>query len=102
MTYADESTLESGQLNPQGFVAKPGHGRRSLTQSRGGQERIMGAFIQLDHDLAVAYADRGRYIQKVAEELLGRGLGIRAADFLRQQAVQGTGHQCDLQIEVDF
>ena len=41
-------------------------------------------------------------ITQVVEERLGLSMVIRPADFFRQETVQGTGHERDLQVEVDF
>jgi len=60
----------------------------------------MSALVQVHDHLPWQHLDRGRDVEQVAEDLLGCRLLVLPPNPRRQQPVQTTGHQRDLQVEV--
>lgn len=61
----------------------------------------MGAFVERNHHGSRFDVNRGGHVQQIVEEGLRLRVSIGAPKLVRQHAVQRTGHECDLQIEID-
>ena len=62
------------------------------------QERVMSPFVQADNHLALGDRDQAGAAEKVAKNMAGLGALIAVTDLGSQQAVQGAGHERELQI----
>ena len=54
---------------PESFVAEPGHTHIRLVEAGGQQQRIMGALLEMDFNGFGRDCDRGRGLDKVAEDM---------------------------------
>ena len=62
----------------------------------------MGAFVQFHDDFMFLDRDGRRDIEQVAEYLFGLRSFILASDLIGHEAIERTGHEGDLEIEVHF
>ena len=84
------------------FTGEPRHGSRRVGQPGSNKVRVMSAFVELDDDAVLFNDDGRRDIQEVSEDLLCLRSVVFATDTLGHEPIEGTGHESDLEIEVDL
>jgi len=71
-------------------------------QPASNQERVVGAFIQGYVDARFLDGDGGGDIEEIAEEFLGLSPLIFAPDLGGQEPIERTGHEGNLEVEINF
>ena len=94
--------LGLGELDDEWLPCEPGHGSWRVRQAGRDEVRVVSAFVEFDKHAMLFNGDSRGDIQEVSEDLLGLGAGVFAPDPLGHEAVEGTGDESDLQIEVDL
>ena len=62
----------------------------------------MGTFVELNDNFVIADDHIGRNIQKIAKNLVSLCAFVFPANSPSHKSREGSGHQSDLQIEVDL
>src|SRR6266478_6104685 len=62
----------------------------------------MGALVQPDDDVLLLDGYRRRHVEQVAENLFGLRSFILPSNLIGHQAIEGAGHEGDLEIKVHF
>ncbi len=91
-----------GKLDDEFLPGEPMHRSRRVRQSRRDKVRIVSAFVEYDDDSTFFDRHGCRDIQEVSEDGLCLSPAVFASNALGDEPVEGTGHESDLQVEVDF
>ena len=62
----------------------------------------MSPLVKSHHEFLVEDLDCGRYVEQVSEYRLRGRLPVFVADPLRQEPIQRTGHEGNLQVKIDL
>ena len=91
-----------GEVDHQFLVAEPRHGDGLVGQPGSDQERFVGALIQGDVDTGFVDGNGRGDIEEIAEEFLGLSPLIFAPDLGGQEPIERTGHEGNLEVEINF
>src|SRR6266403_3565619 len=83
-------------------AAPPRHGDVGVLKAGGEQQGAVSAFAKGDLDGIVGDGNKGLRFDEVAEQMARVRGGVLLADFCAEQAVEGAGHEGQLQVAVDF
>ena len=84
------------------FSSEPRDRDIGLVESRSKQQRIMSAFLELDHDLRLQNADLGGGLDKVPKKVAWGDTLVSIPNLRSQESIKATGHQRQLQITIDL
>ena len=83
-------------------AAPPRHGDIGVLEAGSEQQGAVSTFAEGDLDGIFGDCDKRLGFDKVAEQVAGVRGGVLLADFCPEQAVEGAGHEGQLQVAVDF
>src|SRR3974377_2130694 len=86
----------------QSSISKPGHGNGLVGQLRCHQVGVVSPLVEAHDHFGFVDLGHCRNLQPFAEDRLGLSLTVPPTDSSGQETVERTGHQGDLQIEIDL
>ena len=91
------------ELENEVLVAEPGHRSvRGISESSVNEERIAGTLVEGDGDAVLSNLDGASDVEEVIVDRFGLGPVVLLWESCSEEAIEGTGHEGKLQIEINL